>query len=732
MIAASLLALSLSAGMVAQPANDPANLLPAETLVYFGSTSVRDAWEAGQNSAMTQILSEPEVKAFLHEPLAAANQVLKAGLEQMSSEIQAAKDAAAGMGVEGDFDLEAFEFSFDTSEPVLGQMFFALTHLDLAGSENNPGPSIGLAIGIELLDEGVLGQVRNLWGAIPGEESQGNHAGVDYVTRLLPDSPLALNLATLGSLLVITTDTGALQGIIERHQGEGRGPSLAQSAEYRTMVDAAGGLMPGGSSHMVRVAPLAQLCRMGLVMATQMNPDMDQTQATLMLSLYDGIGLDGIDVSGGVSAVGSDGLIYSTSVMGVNSASTGLIAKLMSDSGSIDTGLMSTIPGDSSAASISRLGTSVVDAYDFLIEVARGAAPDEVAQFEDQIAGYLGGASLRDDLLANPRGTFISYTTPGQGMMGQPDTVMSMGLSNPSSFVKVLGSLLDSVSAEAGMPVSLRESEHEGLPFYEIDLSATPLAMMMSPGFALKDGQLVFATNTKTLKSALNGTLTGETTLADNERFAGFVRGLEKQGDVSMVSFTNVAESFGAQYGQLVGMAQVMPVGDLPMDMSKLPPQSVIGSHLDESYGGGYVTEEGLTVSRSVSHFSMSDFLPLAVVAGALYAGQEMGISPGEIVVEADPSEQAQNDLRAIKASITVYKISMGGYPDSLADLLTPLDQFPQGAYPDGELPLDPWGNGYRYTMAEHPTKRRMMPKLWSLGPNGIDENGEGDDILRF
>jgi hypothetical protein len=34
--------------------------------------------------------------------------------------------------------------------------------------------------------------------------------------------------------------------------------------------------------------------------------------------------------------------------------------------------------------------------------------------------------------------------------------------------------------------------------------------------------------------------------------------------------------------------------------------------------------------------------------------------------------------------------------------------------------------------MEMHAKKRRLMPKLWSAGINGIDESGEGDDILRF
>ena len=42
------------------------------------------------------------------------------------------------------------------------------------------------------------------------------------------------------------------------------------------------------------------------------------------------------------------------------------------------------------------------------------------------------------------------------------------------------------------------------------------------------------------------------------------------------------------------------------------------------------------------------------------------------------------------------------------------------------------WGNGYYFAMATDPKKKRPKPKIWSAGPNGVDEQGEGDDILKF
>ena len=246
---------------------------------------------------------------------------------------------------------------------------------------------------------------------------------------------------------------------------------------------------------------------------------------------------------------------------------------------------------------------------------------------------------------------------------------------------------------------------------------------------------MVMGTNARGLKNYLENGIGAGDALSDNERFMKFATGLSSQGAVELIAYNDNAEMFGTQYGMLAGFAQMMPMGaEIPLDMSKMPPANSISQHLQQTYSGAYAGQGGLMVSRSVSQFQMTDFIPLFLVSGAIVAGiQVPGLAPAEVEVPIDPSEKARTDLKELKASITVYRISSDGYPENLADLLTPLGtDFPQGAYPHDALPVDPWGNPYRYVMEMHAKKRRLMPKLWSAGINGIDESGEGDDILRF
>ena len=733
MLFSPLAVLALSSLLIAEPADDPATLLPADTLIYFGSTSLHANWEASQNTAMARILAEPEVRSFLHQPLGAANSVIAAGLELIAGDISEAQAAAAEMGMTSDISLNSFELSLESVEPPVGQLFFGLTHIGMPGMNGNPLPDVGLTVGIELLDDGMVTQLKELWGSIPAESSQASHGGVDYLTKLIPETPMSVHLAFIGSLAVLSLSDTTINGMIDRHHDGGA--SLATSPSYQKMLSAAGGLLPGGSSSMIRMGAIADIARMGIAMGMSMDPNSSPEDQALALSVFDSIGLSAISMVGSVSAVGSDGLVYSTSVASVDENAPGLMAKLSRSGDAVDLSRLDGIPADCLSASVASIGTQAVDLYDFGWKLFKDNAPEEAEMAEQQMAAVLGGVDLRNDLLANITGTMTTFAKSGQGLMGAPDNIYSIGLRDSAKFVSALGSLLDTLSAQVGMPVSLKESVHDGAPYYEIDLSATPAGMMAQPAFAIRNGELILGTNSRGLKGYLTDGIGEAEALSSNERFMKFVNGMAANGAVEQFGFADLAETFGTSYGSLKGMAMMFPMGDeIPVDLAKLPPTDSIAQYLEQSYTGMYSAQGGLKVSRSVSQFQLTDFVPLALAAGVIYAGtQDPRLAPAAVEPTINPEDQAQTDLRELKASITVYKISSGSYPETLADLVVPLGtDFPQGAYPHGELPVDPWGNGYSFAMEMHPKKKRLMPKLWSFGPNGIDEAGAGDDVLKF
>ena len=89
---------------------------------------------------------------------------------------------------------------------------------------------------------------------------------------------------------------------------------------------------------------------------------------------------------------------------------------------------------------------------------------------------------------------------------------------------------------------------------------------------------------------------------------------------------------------------------------------------------------------------------------------------------------EAKADLITIRTGLEAYKTDVGSYPTSLNDLcaIPPQVKTWKGPYLQlKEVPLDPWGNPYRYAVVAETNSAHRM--LWSIGPDGTD--GTEDDI---
>jgi len=146
-----MLATLITAALLSVPAtqvsDDPASLLPADTLMYFGTQSVQDGGKAAKASAMHLILNEPEVKAFLTKPVAAADAFLQQMLKEAEvTDVDPGRLSLADM-ISGSGD----------GAPI-GRVFMALTHVSLPepGPNASPVPDIGLVAGLELLESDDL------------------------------------------------------------------------------------------------------------------------------------------------------------------------------------------------------------------------------------------------------------------------------------------------------------------------------------------------------------------------------------------------------------------------------------------------------------------------------------------------------------------------------------------------------------------------------------------------
>lgn len=108
---------------------------------------------------------------------------------------------------------------------------------------------------------------------------------------------------------------------------------------------------------------------------------------------------------------------------------------------------------------------------------------------------------------------------------------------------------------------------------------------------------------------------------------------------------------------------------------------------------------------------------------------------------------KAKSTIAALETAIAMYNGDFGKYPTSgNANLVKALAEDPgdpdwQGPYMEfkqdelsgGEL-LDPWGKPYVYTSITggSPQHRTRSYDLYSLGPNGAEDGGTGDDIVNW
>jgi len=119
----------------------------------------------------------------------------------------------------------------------------------------------------------------------------------------------------------------------------------------------------------------------------------------------------------------------------------------------------------------------------------------------------------------------------------------------------------------------------------------------------------------------------------------------------------------------------------------------------------------------------------LAALAGALIVNLNRVGQSGAIKIEE------QYLTTGLRAPLMAYRLHMGRFPNT-SEGLAALQAAPVGAgrkwrgpYLDGEL-ADAWGNAYQYRFpGEHEPNE---PDIWSNGPNGVNEDGGGDDIVSW
>ena len=144
------------------------------------------------------------------------------------------------------------------------------------------------------------------------------------------------------------------------------------------------------------------------------------------------------------------------------------------------------------------------------------------------------------------------------------------------------------------------------------------------------------------------------------------------------------------------------------------------------------------------SAFTLVELLVVIAILGILIslvtAGAQAARRRGAVT-------KAKTTIAALETAIVMYQGDMGEYPETGNESLVkalqddpddvnwdgPYMEFKQDEIKDGQL-IDPWGSPYEYVSVNggSPEHRNRSYDLCSLGPNGTDDGGTGDDIFNW
>lgn len=140
-------------------------------------------------------------------------------------------------------------------------------------------------------------------------------------------------------------------------------------------------------------------------------------------------------------------------------------------------------------------------------------------------------------------------------------------------------------------------------------------------------------------------------------------------------------------------------------------------------------------VTRRRNRRSGFSLLELLIVLGLIALLSAM-VVPQLLGRQEEASIRTTRDsIRHLELALRHYGVRHdAAYPQGNDDvydlLLAPIDENGQPLPPYLEsIPRDAWGEPLCYQYPPTQQTRVDKPDIWSLGPNGLDEHGNGDDV---
>lgn len=376
-----------------------------------------------------------------------------------------------------------------------------------------------------------------------------------------------------------------------------------------------------------------------------------------------------------------------------------------------------------------------------LFNTSLGFTPGERGDFPRALLQERGGFSIETDLIQQLEPQLVMTSGLIRGL-APPAILLSLKAKDAAKLQRGLEAWLRGLVALEPESFTLKDRPYKKLPYYELKVQpygAAPGAEVEASEyvFGLRGDALLISTSSKAVKDELRretGPESPKSPLVGNPALGEGVQELlyiDYPGYIG--ALYGLVKTFGALAG---GMGE----SELPFDMSQLPDAELLTRHFRATLSVTRMTTSG-RVTRCDSSFGpeipLGGLLSVLLVPYAIDSEEppppdwsEEESVPASEPVEAETAQsggdgsQTRDTLLRLRTLVEVYRWDRGSYPNQLADLTQPSANYPQGYLEGAPLPLDEWGRGFAYSVT---SEGGFL--LRSLGPNGQDEQGQGDDV---
>ncbi|MBL8696007.1 MAG: type II secretion system protein GspG [Planctomycetes bacterium] len=348
------------------------------------------------------------------------------------------------------------------------------------------------------------------------------------------------------------------------------------------------------------------------------------------------------------------------------------------------------------------------------------------------------------------------YSLPPRAGASIPlgDYFVSIAVQDEPKLQQVLAALSAAAGKNESLIVEQTTPSGSSSPLYSLRIndeagsSVPPQARMLLGSFGLNftvtQGRLLLCTNTASMKKEMRRLAKGieEPPKAVVDAFAAAPK------QALMVRYADWRPQVRSAWEALSGVAGIaagqMPPDTLPLELELIPTSQSITKHLGPSTA--YLLEAPTGYRLEARSPVGPELLGVVAIAG-LWAGlvaedtrdtvgafedddeSDPDMAPSSRASEVDAIALARASLKDLDKAVRTYRAENGSYPKTLSALLLPTDDHPAGYLPKGATTLsDPWGNPYVYRTVNDASSFVLR----SSGPNGVDDQGKGDDIVDY